>query len=87
MARKTLAAVRVGLDGKPLLPPRTGVYLYTAGLLQGLQAVAGDTVANLLDDPAWPPHLPPAAGGHTRCCPWEESAPQHLALSRQVAGR
>lgn len=28
--------LKVGIDGKPLLPPKTGVYRYTAGLLQGL---------------------------------------------------
>lgn len=31
--------MRVGIDGKPLLPPRTGVYRYTAGLLRGLEAL------------------------------------------------
>ncbi|MGC8915468.1 MAG: glycosyltransferase family 4 protein [Thermoanaerobaculum sp.] len=28
--------LKVGIDGKPLLPPKTGVYRYTAGLLRGL---------------------------------------------------
>lgn len=32
--------LRVGIDGKPLLPPRTGVYRYTAGLLRGLGSLS-----------------------------------------------
>ncbi len=46
--------LRLGLDGKPLLPPRTGVCRYTAGLLQGLEAVAGDTLAGTLVTPPRP---------------------------------
>lgn len=36
--------LRVGLDGKPLLPPRAGVFRYTHGLLAGLAKVAGAEV-------------------------------------------
>lgn len=46
--------LRVGLDGRPLLPPRTGVYRYTAGLLQGLEAVAGESVRLTLFTPPRP---------------------------------
>lgn len=36
--------LRVVFDGRPLLPPLTGVYRYTAGLLAGLEEVAGDAL-------------------------------------------
>lgn len=41
MANATTPTLRIGLDGKPLLPPRTGVYRYTAGLVEGLRAMPG----------------------------------------------
>lgn len=36
--------LRVAFDGRPLLPPHTGVYRYTAGLLAGLEEVAVDAL-------------------------------------------
>ncbi|MEP0774795.1 MAG: glycosyltransferase [Acidobacteriota bacterium] len=36
--------LRVAFDGRPLLPPHTGVYRYTAGLLAGLEEVASEAL-------------------------------------------
>lgn len=46
--------MRVGIDGKPLLPPRTGVYRYTAGLLRGLEALAPEGLEVVVVKPQRP---------------------------------
>ncbi len=54
MAATTHHVLRLGLDGKPLLPPRTGVYRYTAGLLRGLETIAGGNLELTLHTPRRP---------------------------------
>jgi len=46
--------VKVGIDGKPLLPPRTGVYRYTQGLLAGLSSLPQDQVEVVVVSPKKP---------------------------------
>jgi glycosyltransferase involved in cell wall biosynthesis len=50
----------VGLDGKPLAPPRAGVYRYTAGLLAGWQRLAPSDAELVVLQPR----------GRRRTAPW-----------------
>lgn len=52
--------LKVGIDGKPLLPPKTGVSRYTEGLLQGLAGLPPEELEVLVVYPEKP----------TRTAPW-----------------
>ncbi|MCS7181881.1 MAG: glycosyltransferase family 4 protein [Thermoanaerobaculum sp.] len=46
--------LKVGLDGKPLLPPQTGVFRYTQGLLSGLASLPPEEVEVVVVKPHKP---------------------------------
>lgn len=52
--------LKVGIDGKPLLPPRSGVARYTEGLLKGLTALPPEELEAVVVFPERP----------TRTAPW-----------------